>query len=330
MKSKIFINGGLILIFILFFGMGIDLFSQAANNVAVTIDQPEYELKFDRLVEYTNQYDEFQDEKDVPDEEIVNTNFFQAKRSTTSSNNDSVSKILTVNYMENGRQTQNMSKIPYRDKDNLELWYINNEVYNRPFFTIRYELSGDSPDNARIIKKELINKERKVEEYYEFKYDTTNRVESFTRYALSPFRDEFQQYESAEFFYDVIGGAGGGTGDGFYYNVMDKDGLLKFTYSSIPPSFFNNVNEVFVQYRPGADRPAIVKSQAEGEEGTLNMIFNPDNIQFVIAAQTSVQTQDVVINQGTPEERTIQVTEKTFPFVYIYNGDGSLREVRSE
>ncbi len=328
MKKKILINGGLILIAIIIFGMGMFLFSQDNNNVADSVNQPNFDIDFTTLIEYPNFFDQFNNI--LTDNNVLSTgNYYQARRSIITGTSGERQKILTINYISGGIQRQSVSKISYRDFNNMELWYINNDMYNRPFYTIRYELMGDDPANARITRKELINRERKVTEYYEYGYDNIGRVTDMIKYALSPFRDEFQRYESAKYYYPLDEGADTTNPSSFlYYDVMDKDGALKFTFTT-PPSYFTNsddpnissVNEVFVQYKLGADESAIGLSQIEGEGNVLDIEFNPDNIQFVIAAQTE-------ISEGTETAEGVEVSSsKIFPLILIFNGDGSLRQV---
>jgi len=332
MKRKPTLLIGLMVFFLIMFS-SIYLFSQggSANRNINEIEELEGAVSFDRLEEYIDMPDICIDAKEFTSDQP----HFNAQRQ---------GDVITIAYYRGksegnaqiSYQDQNVSITPFRDANNIELTsYIDNKRYMRPFFTARYTMEKtsavDTKGNpfSRISKKELLDKNGNIKERYVYNYDITipTRIDEFSRYAISPFKDEFRIYESTKFYYGTTKTGATGTttaasGDKFiYYDVMDNSGSLKFTYSSVPPTYFSSssnadykeVTEVFVQYKSNVDKKnSAIKYSTSSEAGageSLSISFDSRYIQYVIASKV-----EVVENK------------RYLPLILVFNGDGSLRQ----
>lgn len=198
-------------------------------------------------------------------------------------------------------EKQFVSKIPYRNANDEELWYIDNSRYERPILAIRYEI--ETVDTQTLIrKKEILDKNENVKEVYEYKYDENNeKVIELTKKALSKFKSEMREYETVKFYYRE------GEDKFLYYNVLDSRGNYKFTYCSVVADNVDekaDTDEMFIQYEPNTKPSNANPIIAVDASGVLTLNFVPEKIQYVIASKF---------------DRTS---------TYVYNGDGSIRQSR--
>lgn len=240
-------------------------------------------VTFGNLEEYANTPDKLVDVQSF-DWASIETHYKAIKNSETD---------LTISYYENAIQKQGVSKIPYRNKIDEELRYIDNNRYERPFTVLRYTLFSDISSNIKIKKKEIIDDEGNTKEYFEYKYNDDGLVEEFNKYALSPYKNEFQLYETAKFYYPE---SASGRESLLYYNVIDADGTIKFTYSA-STTFANftpgsDIEEIFIQYKPHVEKEKAALTKSVGSD-ELIINFDPSTIQFLIA---SAPTMDLIFN----------------------------------
>ncbi len=198
-------------------------------------------------------------------------------------------------------EKQFVSKIPYRNANDEELWYVDNSRYERPTMAIRYEIETVE-DVTLVRRKEILDENENVKEVYDYKYDENNeKVIELTKKAQSKFKNEMREYETVKFYYKE------GEDKFLYYNVLDSKGNLQFTYSREVASNIEekaDTEEMFVQYEPNTKPSNANPIIAVDTDGNLTVNFIPEKIQYVIASKF---------------DRTS---------TYIFNGDGSTRQSR--